>query len=52
MGPKVAAACAFVQATGQRAVIGSLDRIEALCAGLAGTEINADGMASSQQPTV
>jgi carbamate kinase len=44
MAPKVAAACAFVQATGQRAVIGSLARIEDLCAGLAGTEINPDGV--------
>ena len=41
MGPKVAAACAFVQATGRRAVIGALGRIEALLAGTAGTQISA-----------
>lgn len=39
MGPKVAAACAFVQAPGQRAAIGALDNIEALLAGDAGTQI-------------
>ncbi len=39
MGPKVAAACAFVLATGQRAVIGSLDRIEDMLAGTAGTQV-------------
>ncbi|WP_394787143.1 carbamate kinase [Rhodoferax sp.] len=42
MGPKVAAACAFVVATGRRAVIGSLDDIEALLAGTAGTQIRPD----------
>ena len=42
MGPKVAAACAFVTATGRRAVIGSLDDIEALLAGTAGTQVRAD----------
>ncbi|MBC7681507.1 MAG: carbamate kinase, partial [Ferruginibacter sp.] len=45
MGPKVAAACAFVAATGQRAVIGSLDDIEALLAGTAGTQICPDPVA-------
>ena len=39
MGPKVEAACRFAQATGRRAVIGSLDQIEAMLAGEAGTEI-------------
>ncbi|WP_353117879.1 carbamate kinase [Nitratidesulfovibrio sp.] len=43
MGPKVAAACAFVKATGQRAVIGSLDQIEAMLRGEAGTQVRADG---------
>ena len=42
MGPKVAAACSFVQTTGRRAVIGSLDRIEAMLAGAAGTQIRPD----------
>jgi carbamate kinase len=41
MGPKAQAACAFVQATGQRAVIGSLDEIEGMLAGTAGTQVNA-----------
>lgn len=39
MGPKVEAARAFVLATGQRAVIGSLDHIEAMLAGNAGTQV-------------
>ena len=39
MGPKVEAARAFVLATGQRAVIGSLDHIEDMLAGSAGTQI-------------
>ena len=42
MGPKVAAACAFVRATGRRAVIGSLDQIEAMLAGSAGTQVSLD----------
>ena len=43
MGPKVAAACAFVRATGKRAVIGSLEQIEAMLAGTAGTQVCLDG---------
>ena len=43
MGPKIDAACRFVQASGQRAVIGSLDQIEAMLAGEAGTQITLDG---------
>ena len=43
MGPKVAAACSFVEATGQRAVIGSLDLIEAMLRGDAGTQLSGDG---------
>jgi carbamate kinase len=39
MGPKVEAARSFVLATGQRAVIGSLDRIEEMIAGTAGTQV-------------
>lgn len=39
MGPKVEAARAFVAATGRRAVIGSLDHIEAMVQGQAGTEV-------------
>ena len=43
MGPKVEAACAFVNATDRRAVIGSLDHIEAMLKGSAGTQVIADG---------
>jgi carbamate kinase len=39
MAPKVEAAVNFVMATGKRAVIGPLDRIEDMLAGLAGTQI-------------
>ena len=39
MGPKVEAACAFVQATGRPAVIGALQDLEALLDGRAGTVI-------------
>ncbi|OEC35901.1 carbamate kinase [Pseudomonas cuatrocienegasensis] len=39
MGPKVQAAQAFVLATGRRAVIGSLEHIEAMLAGSAGTQV-------------
>ena len=45
MGPKVAAACRFVNETGKRAVIGSLDDIEAMLtegAGAAGTQVYLD----------
>ena len=44
MGPKVEAACEFALATGRRAVIGSLDQIEALLAGTAGTQVCRDGV--------
>ena len=43
MGPKVEPACEFVRATGKRAVIGSLDQIEAMLAGTAGTQVCRDG---------
>lgn len=43
MGPKVEAACAFVRATGRRAVIGSLEQIEAMLLGDAGTQFTRDG---------
>ena len=42
MAPKVDAAMQFVVATGRRAVIGPLDRIEDMLAGHAGTEIGPD----------
>jgi carbamate kinase len=43
MGPKVDAAVRFVQATGQRAAIGSLNDIEKIVAGVAGTQVTASG---------
>jgi carbamate kinase len=39
MGPKVEAACRFVQATGGRAAIGAMEAAPALAAGLAGTQV-------------
>jgi carbamate kinase len=43
MGPKVDAACDFVEATGQRAAIGALEDIEKIVAGQAGTNITPEG---------
>jgi carbamate kinase len=43
MGPKVLAACEFVELTGGRAAIGSLDQCPALLAGTAGTQIGRSG---------
>jgi carbamate kinase len=43
MAPKVAAACAFVMATQQRAVVGNLKEIEAMLGGTAGTQITYQG---------
>ncbi len=40
MGPKVEAACHFARSSGKRAVIGSLERIEEMLAGHAGTEVS------------
>jgi carbamate kinase len=42
MGPKVRAACAFVERTGRRAAIGSIENTEALVRGEAGTRIALD----------
>jgi hypothetical protein len=50
MKPKVAAACAFVLATGRPALIGSLDHIEATLAKQAGTEVYIDLAAESALP--
>ena len=41
MGPKVAAAAAFVEAGGGTAAIGALDEAEAVIAGRAGTQVRA-----------
>jgi carbamate kinase len=38
MGPKVEAACEFVNKTGERAVIGSLSELEKMISGDAGTQ--------------
>ena len=43
MGPKVDAAARFVEATGRRAAIGSLEDIEKIVAGTAGTNVVAPG---------
>jgi carbamate kinase len=43
MGPKVEAVCRFVERTGARAAIGSLDDIDELLGGTAGTQVLADG---------
>ena len=43
MAPKVEAACSFVTQTSQRSVIGSLDHIEAMMAGDAGTLVSLAG---------
>ena len=45
MGPKVEAVCRFVERTGGRGVIGSLDQIDQLLAGRAGTQVLPDGPA-------
>ncbi len=42
MGPKVEATCRFVEATGGRAAIGSLEEVEALIGGSAGTQVVAE----------
>jgi carbamate kinase len=43
MGPKVEAVCRFVERTGARAAIGSLDQVDALLSGRAGTQVLPDG---------
>jgi carbamate kinase len=40
MGPKVEAACRFVEVTGRRAAIGSLDAVEGLIEGTSGTSVH------------
>jgi carbamate kinase len=42
MGPKVAAAVQFVEKTGKRAAIGSLEDIEKIVTGEAGTNVVSD----------
>jgi carbamate kinase len=43
MGPKVDAVCRFVEATGNRGVIGALEDLDAIIDGTAGTEVSVDG---------
>jgi carbamate kinase len=42
MGPKVEAVCRFVEGGGTRAAIGSLEQLEQLVAGSAGTQVTAE----------
>ena len=49
MGPKVEAACSFVEKTGGRAAIGALEELEAIVVGEAGTCIRPDA-AAGQEP--
>jgi carbamate kinase len=49
MGPKVEAVCRFVEHTGARGVIGSLDQIDELVSGRAGTQVLPDGPQWQQQ---
>lgn len=50
MGPKVAAAVDFVTSTGNRAVIGDLDDLQAMVEGSAGTQISVDSDGIETQP--
>lgn len=50
MGPKVQAASSFVKATGKRAVIGSLDQIEEMLAGSAGTQVSLNSVEGNAVP--
>lgn len=43
MGPKVDAACRFVQATGKKAAIGALNDLQRIIAGEAGTTVQREG---------
>lgn len=52
MGPKVQAANGFVSKTGKKALIGSLDQIEEMLAGRAGTEISPQGGTAAYSGTV
>lgn len=49
MGPKVEAVCRFVERTGGRGVIGSLDHIDQLLGGDGGTQVLPDGAAHSYE---
>ena len=49
MGPKVRAACSFVEQTGRLAAIGSIDDTVAMLHGEAGTTITADSIPAGQE---
>lgn len=49
MGPKVEAAIRFVESTGKRAAIGSLEQIEAIVDGHAGTNVVATAVATNEE---
>ena len=49
MGPKVRAACSFVENTGKIAAIGSIDDAVALLDGQAGTTVTADSVDAGQE---
>ena len=51
MGPKVEAASRFAAITGQRALIGSLEHIEAMLEGRAGTEVRRDAVVPVSEST-
>jgi carbamate kinase len=50
MGPKVEAACAFVQETGRPAAIGALGQLAGIVAGVAGTRFEPDGQRPAAPP--
>jgi len=50
MGPKIAAVCDFVEATGGRAAIGALEDLPAIIAGAAGTAVYEDAHTSWYRP--
>jgi carbamate kinase len=50
MGPKVEAACRFVETGGRRAVIGKLDRLDAAVRGETGTVVVPDPVAAAPLP--
>ena len=50
MGPKVDAACRFVELTGATAAIGSLDDAVAILAGEAGTVVTPSGSPAHRGP--
>jgi carbamate kinase len=50
MGPKVEAACRFIEGGGRRAVIGTLEQIEAAVRGETGTVVVPDSEVAAPRP--